>query len=91
MDSESEGEDTLWDEFRVADERQTKLVQNEGEWDSQSYHGEFRSWCRGVLNLHPAISLAGLGFDITRLMQIGIPESTGPIPVGLKPVYGTKS
>ena len=91
MDSESDDDGTLWDEFRVADERQTELVQNEGGWDSQSYHGEFRSWCRGALNLHPAISLAGLGFDITRLIQIGIPESTGPIPIGLKPAGGSKS
>ncbi|PXY78561.1 MAG: hypothetical protein CXX81_07130 [Methanobacteriota archaeon] len=91
MDSEFEDDGTLWDEFRVADERQTELVQDMGGWDSQSYHGEFRSWCRVALSLHPAVALAGLGFDITRLMQIGIPESTGPIPVGLKPVRGSKS
>ena len=91
MDSESEDDGTLWDEFRVADERQTKLVHDEGGWDSQSYHEMFKLWCRRALNLHPAVALAGLGFDITRLIQIGIPESTGPIPVGLKPVRGSKS
>jgi glycosyltransferase involved in cell wall biosynthesis len=93
MSSEAvtDDDDTLWEEFRLADEKQTSLVHGQGEWNSQKYHREFSAWCRDSLISHPAIALAGLGFDVTRLMQIGMPESTGPIPVGLKPVRITKS
>jgi glycosyltransferase involved in cell wall biosynthesis len=82
IETDSENNGTLWDEFRMADERQTELVQNEGGWDSPSYHEMFELWCRRMLSLHSPVALAGLGFDITKLMEIGIPESTGLIPVG---------
>jgi len=91
MDSESgSDDDTLWEEFRIADEKQTELVNQQGSWASQTFHQEFSSWCRGALITHPLVALAVLGFDVTKLMQIGMPESTGPIPVGLKLVKSKK-
>ncbi len=85
MDSEEEEEDsTLWDEFQHADHVQTALVQEEGDWSVIRYRPKFTNWVRELLKLHSLFALAYHGFDVSRLAQIGLPEGTGSVPVGLR-------
>jgi hypothetical protein len=86
MDPDDEEEETLWDEFQHADERQTALVKAEEPWGESNYNRMFRDWCCVLLAEHTAIELALHGFDLSRLHQIGLPECTGPVPVGLRSV-----
>ncbi len=84
MDSEEEEDSTLWDEFQHADHVQTALVQDEGDWSVVQYRKQFTKWVRDLLKRHSLFALEYHGFDVSKLAQIGLPEGTGSVPVGLR-------
>lgn len=85
-DEEEEG-DTLWDEFHHADDLQTSLVKAEGDWSELEYSSEVRDWAKALLTAHQIPALVIRGFDVRKLLQIGLPGHSGPIRVGLRVIH----
>ena len=71
------GGGTLWEEFKIDDKKQTKLVKVVDNWHRVEYSDSFIQFCRQLLESHNSIQLASMGFDVLAITRIGLLELTG--------------
>ena len=77
MSEINHGGDTLWDEFKIDDKKQTKLVVDVENWHQIEYSDSIINFCRQLLGHHNSIQLASMGFDVLAITRIGLLELTG--------------